>query len=195
MKSKSNEKLKLNLGCGSKIMPGYINVDMYGEPDIVCNLEETPWPWEDNSVDEIIFHHSLEHMGQLSDVYLAIIQEVYRICCHKAQVMISVPHPRHDHFITDPTHVRMITPNGLGMFSKRLNQHWVDIGAANTPLGLYLDVDFEVVHTKMVLDNAWMQRLNSGEVSNEEVNQAVKSQWNVVKEIKMTVDVIKSKTE
>ena len=55
--------LKLNLGCGSKILDGYKNIDKfdYYKPDIVHDLELTPYPFEKNSVDNLIlmdiFHH------------------------------------------------------------------------------------------------------------------------------------------
>ena len=51
--------LKLNLGCGSKILDGYKNIDKfdYYKPDIVHDLELTPYPFEKNSVDEILLSH------------------------------------------------------------------------------------------------------------------------------------------
>ena len=56
--------LKLNLGCGQHHREGYINVDKYGSPDILHDLETFPWPWRDNSVKEILLYHVLEHLGQ-----------------------------------------------------------------------------------------------------------------------------------
>ena len=55
--------LKLNLGCGNNKYDGFLNVDKFGEPDIKWDLEKFPWPWEDNSVDEIRIIHVLEHLG------------------------------------------------------------------------------------------------------------------------------------
>ena len=74
--------MKLNLGSGSKILKGYVNVDkfQYYNPDVVHDLEKFPYPFEDNSVDEILLSHVLEHIGQNPDVFNNIIKELYRIC-------------------------------------------------------------------------------------------------------------------
>ena len=44
--------MKLNIGSGFRKMDGYINVDNFEEckPDVLMNLEETPWSFESNSV-------------------------------------------------------------------------------------------------------------------------------------------------
>lgn len=56
---------KLNLGCGDKILPGYVNVDVVPsrrglKPDVLCDLHKLT-PFEDNSVDEILSVHVVEH--------------------------------------------------------------------------------------------------------------------------------------
>jgi hypothetical protein len=35
--------IKLNLGCGKNPMPGYVNVDKFGTPDVRHDLETFPW--------------------------------------------------------------------------------------------------------------------------------------------------------
>ena len=69
--------MKLNLGCGSKILDGYTNVDKfdYYKPDVVHDLETFPYPFENNSVDEILISHVLEHIGQSPQIFLQIIKE------------------------------------------------------------------------------------------------------------------------
>ena len=61
--------MKLNIGCGKQYLPGYINVDMY-EPeiaDVIASGDNLDFI-EDNSVDEIISYHFIEHLG-LIDTY------------------------------------------------------------------------------------------------------------------------------
>ena len=70
--------MKLNLGCGGDKRPGWTNVDKYPEfaPDQVTDLEQLPWAWADDSVDEVMLRHVLEHLGATPDLYLGIIKEL-----------------------------------------------------------------------------------------------------------------------
>jgi len=55
----------LNLGSGGNNLPGYINVDSRKEtnPDLVYDLEKTPYPWAENSIRHIVWKDSLEHLS------------------------------------------------------------------------------------------------------------------------------------
>jgi hypothetical protein len=185
--------LKLNLGCGSHKLPGWVNIDKAAAcaPDRVVDLERFPWPFEDDSAEEALFRHSLEHLGQTPDLYLGIFRELYRVCAAGASVTILAPHPRHDDFLNDPTHVRAITPQGLELFSKAKNREWAEKGLANTPLGLYLDVDFEIARATMRPTGIWRERLQKRLVSESQFADAVRHQNNVVREIEVVLAVRK----
>jgi hypothetical protein len=186
-----DDMLKLNLGCGENHKTGFINVDKSGNPDVLQDLETFPWPWGDNTVQEVLLHHVLEHLGESTAVYLKIIRELYRICKTDAEVHITVPHPRHDDFLNDPTHVRVITPDGMRLFSKSANREWIAGGYANSPLGLYIDVDYEIKEIQYVLDPVWDEKLNKGEITAEFVDQAFRNFNNVVREIRISLTVVK----
>lgn len=176
------ESMKLNMGCNTDHRPGYVNVDKYPgcNPDLVVDLERFPWPWLTNSIEEICFAHCLEHLGQQTNVYLNIIQEVYRVCAPDAIVDITVPHPRHDSYLNDPTHVRPITIEGLMMFDRKLNDEWIASGIANTPLAHHLGVDFETIYKSHAMDARYSNEIMAGRMTLEEVQQLAITGNNVI---------------
>ena len=57
--------LRLNLGCGDKLLPGYVNVDIAESrrgvrPDVLCDLRRLS-AFESDSADEILSVHVVEH--------------------------------------------------------------------------------------------------------------------------------------
>ena len=186
--------MKLNLGSGSKIIDGYTNVDKfdYYKPDIVHDLEVTPYPFEDNSIDEILLSHVLEHIGQDPNVFNNIIKEFYRICKNQSVIDIRVPHPRHDDFISDPTHVRPITILGLQLYDKGLNNKWEEGGFSNTPLALIHNVNFKIINVLYIVDEKYKKLLNEKKMSENDIKEYAEKYNNVIKEIKIKWSVIKA---
>mgnify|MGYP001206309351 CR=1 FL=1 len=185
--------MNLNLGCGNKILPGFVNVDKFNvyEVDIVHDLEVFPYPFEDNSVDIILLSHVLEHIGQTPDIFNNIIRELYRICKNDAKIEINVPHPRHDDFLADPTHVRPITYLGLSLYDQELNKQWEQLNAANSPLGLIHKVNFKIEKHSAKLDPFFQKKFENKEITREEINDLALHNNNVLKETQFVWKVIK----
>ena len=183
--------IKLNLGCGFNKLAGFQNVDIDGDPDIRHDLESFPWPWADSSVAEIVLSHVLEHLGKSSDTYIRIFKEMYRICVNGALVRITVPHPRHDHFLDDPTHVRAVTPLGICLFSKRMNSEWIAARMANSPLAIYHDVDFELVETIYVPSDLWFRLHPDRDVDLDRLLFEGSIYNNLIQETRMVAKIIK----
>ena len=81
---------KLNLGCGNDYKEGYINIDWnkVEKADVYQDLNNLPYPFEDNSFDEVYAQHILEHL----DRPFAIIEELHRILKPNGLLHIKVPH-------------------------------------------------------------------------------------------------------
>jgi SAM-dependent methyltransferase len=60
------ESVRINLGCGGKLLPGFVNVDLANnwssvQPDLVCDVTgQLPFPT--NHADEVHAYHVLEHI-------------------------------------------------------------------------------------------------------------------------------------
>jgi SAM-dependent methyltransferase len=87
--------MKLNLGCGTDIKPGYTNVDFRAtHPSVLqVDLSTFPWPFEDGSADEILMLDFLEHFPYGSTPF--ILLECFRILTADGTVVIQVPDGDH----------------------------------------------------------------------------------------------------
>ncbi len=180
--------MKLNIGAGSTRYDGFLNVDYdaLNEPDYCFNIENEPWPFENNSVTEVIAHHIMEHLGE---GYFHVMKELYRVCKHGAMISIRVPHHRHETFLDDPTHRRPITVAGLRLFSKKYNAICKKEGYASSRLGDYFDVDFEVVSSLEIPDPKYIRIFEGRPV--EEVHQYMYEHNNTIMETKIQLVVVK----
>lgn len=111
--------MKLHIGCGRTILPGWVNVDFLKLPgvDVVADLDDcrsNTLPFENNSVDEILASHVLEHIKDI----LPLMQELWRISKNNSSMVIRVPHGASDDAWEDPTHVRAFFPKSFGYFSQ-----------------------------------------------------------------------------
>jgi ubiquinone/menaquinone biosynthesis C-methylase UbiE len=86
---------RLNLGCGTDLKEGYLNIDRknYGNPKIFeMELNKYPWNLPNNHFEEIYLSHILEHLN----IEKALL-ELIRISKPGAFIKIRVPHHSNPH--------------------------------------------------------------------------------------------------
>jgi len=81
--------VRLNLGCGSDVREGYVNLDKFpSSPEVVqADLPQIPFP--DNHADEVLLSHVLEHFGYAQG--LVLVREIVRVLKPGGQALIEVP--------------------------------------------------------------------------------------------------------
>jgi SAM-dependent methyltransferase len=97
---------RLNLGCGEKLLAGYINVDIATDrggvaPDVNCDLHDLS-QFETESVDEILAIHTIEHFWRWEVV--AILSEWARILRPGGKMVLECPNLKTacEAFLADP---------------------------------------------------------------------------------------------
>lgn len=83
--------LKLDFGAGKNKREGFTGVDSRAFPgvDIVHDLT-TPWPWDDNSVEEAHSSHFVEHLTSIQRVHF--FNELHRVLIPGGKCQIVTPH-------------------------------------------------------------------------------------------------------
>lgn len=84
------EPIKLNLGCYTSYMPGWINVDINPETKADMHFDITdPLPFSDESISEVRLVHVIEHVSFNKGTKL--IDEIYRVLKQGGILNISTP--------------------------------------------------------------------------------------------------------
>lgn len=123
------KKTKLNLGCGNDIKEGYLNVDIEAGKgiDLVWNLDKYPYPFEDNTFDEVLAEMVLEHL----DDRIKPMQELIRICKNGAIIKIAVPYYASKGALTHIDHKQFFSEGTFNFFYPENylpKHHWKEGG-------------------------------------------------------------------
>lgn len=89
--------------------------------DILHDLDVTPWPVDDDSVDEVHAYEVLEHLGQQGDwrAFFRHFGEIWRVLKPGGLLCATVPDWRSEWAWGDPSHTRVITPGTLLFLSQK----------------------------------------------------------------------------
>jgi len=131
--------LKLNIGCGRDIKPGFVNIDIVKLPgvDKVVNLDKYPWPFKDNTFDYVYCASVLEHVEDV----IKFLEEVSRISKNGAILDIKVPHFSSMGAYKDPTHKHFFTYYSFDYFTEKDDYNF------------YSNIRFNILKRKIIYPN------------------------------------------
>ena len=119
-------KQKLNVGSGSDLREDHVNMDLFHpEADLKHDLTKFPWPFLDESFEEVYASHVFEHvpvviMPDGRDVFLHLMDEAHRVLKLGGRLIIRVPlagtHTDHSFF----QHYRHFTEQTFDVFDPSL---------------------------------------------------------------------------
>ena len=105
----------LEVGPGpNRLFPHSMTLDIYPgcHPDIVHDLNVTPYPLADDSFDLVVCLHVLEHVQNL----VGATTELWRVLKPGGLLFVEVPYFSSVHFFTDPTHVHAFTTRSFDYY-------------------------------------------------------------------------------
>lgn len=120
-----NQLVKINLGCGSRSEQGWVNVDIVNLPgvDICWDLDHVPWPFEDESAEEIKAEDVFEHVTDP----IAFMLQCWRVLRPNGHLRLRTSYWKSKNAFTDPTHKRFCTEQTFDYWCEGtdfFNRYW-----------------------------------------------------------------------
>lgn len=107
---------RLNLGCGDKLLPGYVNVDVAPSragvhPDVLCDLRRLE-PFPDGSADEVLAVHVIERFWRWE--VIDVLNEWLRVLKPGGRMVVECPNliSACQEFLRDPDRLGRADANG-----------------------------------------------------------------------------------
>ncbi len=123
--------IRLDIGCGANKQQGFLGMDLREVEgvDIVWDLEEFPWPLDDDVCTDVLASHILEHILPRKFFHAGggqcVMGEVWRVLKPGGQLHISCPYGVSPGYVQDPTHCNPISEATLQYFDPRNHLYWV----------------------------------------------------------------------
>jgi len=126
----------LDVGCGSAKFPGAIGLDISADTqaDVVHNLDELPYPFEDSSFDQVLMQDVLEHVHDP----IRVIEELHRVLRPGGRLQLRTPHFSSVLAYGDPTHRHYFSALAIRSLAKPGFAH-------------YTSARFEIIHVTLDL--------------------------------------------
>ena len=181
-KHKELSLLRVNLACGQTKEVGWTGVDFVKTPvtDIVHDLFKFPWPFKDESVDEVFCSHFFEHIpGMIRGKWM---DELYRIMKPEAKATFFMPYFQSARSMQDFTHAW--PPVGAQSFLY-FNKEWRNQNKLTH--GHYdLKCDFDFTY-------GYLMQNDFAAKHEEARNFGVRHYWDVVNDIQVVLEKRKVK--
>jgi predicted SAM-dependent methyltransferase len=83
--------MKLNLGCGTNKLDGFINIDGHADskPDVVLDISQDVLPYIAGTVDEVVLFHCIEHIPEKCHDW--VLGEIHRVLKPGGKFLVSYP--------------------------------------------------------------------------------------------------------
>ena len=131
--------MKIEIGGGTLVQPGWINLDSRnGIEGWRREAQDTPWPTGDNTVEAMRASHVMEHIPA-GQARIDVMNEAHRVLRPGGVFEVIVPivnDPLTWHAIADPTHVSFWVPESFHYFDGHF--------AANADYGISLWTTLEL---------------------------------------------------
>lgn len=160
IKQKSDEIIKIDLGCGHLKQPGFIGIDKkdIDGVDIVHDVENTPWPLPRDCASLVMASHLVEHINPANEGFIKFMNEAWRVLKYDGQFMIVTPYAGSIGYWSDPTHVNPCTHFTWRYF----DPEYMDVYSIYRPLPWKIkncffrtDGNMEVLLTKRRIDKSY----------------------------------------